>query len=75
MSTEGNAAPAPPLADRTGASDRRFWHREDWLAVVFGLGIVAVAYGLFAGGSSLAWLAVTPAKWSTIRRMPKFGLT
>jgi len=41
------------------------WRKEDWLAVWLGLGLVALAYGLFASGSSIAWLAVTPAKWST----------
>jgi uncharacterized integral membrane protein (TIGR00698 family) len=41
------------------------WRKEDWWAIWLGLGIVLAAYLLFAGGSSLKWLAVTPAKWST----------
>ena len=40
------------------------WLKEDWWAVWLGLGIVLAAYALFAGGHSLEWIAVTPAKWS-----------
>src|SRR5580658_2617274 len=59
------AAPRSAATARETVRSFGFWHHEDWLAVVFGLGIVAVAYALFASGSSLAWLAVIPAKWST----------
>jgi uncharacterized membrane protein YadS len=58
------AFPQSPAGENS-AKGSGFWHHEDWLAVFFGLGIVAVAYGLFASGSSLAWLAVIPAKWNT----------
>lgn len=37
---------------------------EDWWAVWIGLGLVLIAIGLFAGGSSIKWLAVAPQKWS-----------
>jgi len=55
-----------PLSD----SDRvapggGWWKTEDWLAVALGLGLIALAYALFAGGSSLDWIAVSPAKWTT----------
>jgi|SRR5579871_260170 len=43
---------------------QELWTKEDWWAVWVGLGVVLAAYFLFAGGSSLKWLAVTPAKWS-----------
>ena len=45
---------------------RELWLKEDWWAIWLGLGIVVVAYGLFVNGSSIRWLAVTPAKWSTL---------
>jgi len=51
QSTQGAVAATP------------FWRKDDWWAVGAGLLIVALAYGLFASGSSLAWLAVTPPKW------------
>jgi uncharacterized membrane protein YadS len=37
---------------------------EDWWAVWIGLGIIVVAYLLFASGTSIKWLAVAPAKWT-----------
>jgi uncharacterized membrane protein YadS len=51
QSTPSVAAPLP------------FWRKDDWWAVAAGLLLVALAYALFASGSSLAWLAVTPPKW------------
>ncbi len=44
---------------------RELWLKEDWWAVWLGLGLVLVATALFASGSSIVWLAVAPAKWST----------
>ncbi len=55
---EDTAAPPP------GSIWRELWTKEDWWAVWLGLGLVIVAYGLFLSGSSIAWLAVAPAKWS-----------
>lgn len=43
---------------------RELWLKEDWWAIWVGLGLVLAAYLLFANGSSLKWIAVTPAKWS-----------
>jgi len=48
---------------------RELWLKEDWWAIWLGLGIVAAAYLLFANWSSLKWLAVTPAKWSTFAEL------
>src|ERR1700749_4011943 len=47
------------------------WRKEDWWAIWIGLGIVLVAYALFVNGSSLKWIAVTPAKWSTFDQLAK----
>ncbi len=44
---------------------KELWLKEDWWAIWLGLGIVLVALLLFTQGSSIAWLAVTPAKWSS----------
>src|SRR2546423_15591463 len=43
---------------------RELWLKEDWWAVWLGLALVVAAYFLFASGSSLEWIAVTPVKWS-----------
>jgi uncharacterized integral membrane protein (TIGR00698 family) len=45
------------------------WLKEDWWAIWLGLGIVLVAYIFFANGSSIRWIAVTPAKWSTLSQL------
>ncbi len=52
-------------AGRVPARAGAFWRKDDWWAVAIGLGLIVLAYALFAGGSSLAWLAVIPAKWTT----------
>jgi uncharacterized integral membrane protein (TIGR00698 family) len=38
--------------------------KEDWWAVWLGLGIVILAYVLFACGTSIGWIAVSPGTWS-----------
>jgi len=43
--------------------------KEDWWAIWIGLGIVLAAYLLFANGSSIKWIAVTPAKWSNFAQL------
>jgi len=37
--------------------------KEDWWAILIGLGIVGAATLLFLNGSSLRWLAVLPPRW------------
>jgi uncharacterized integral membrane protein (TIGR00698 family) len=46
-----------------------FWSKEDWWAVWLGLGIVILAYVFYLSGSSISWIAVAPAKWSTISQL------
>ena len=64
-------APLFPRAAATPAtaSWRELFLKEDWWAIWLGLGIVVVAYLFFAGGSSIRWIAVTPAKWSTFDQL------
>jgi len=45
------------------------WRKEDWWAVWLGLAAALVAYALFANGSSIGWLAVAPAKWTTFSQL------
>src|SRR6516162_629192 len=45
------------------------WRKEDWWAIWLGLAIVIVGYLLFATGASLRWVAVTPAKWSSLGQL------
>ena len=40
------------------------FRNEDWWAIWIGLGLIAVAVALFAGGGSIKWIAVAPQKWS-----------
>lgn len=43
---------------------RELWVKEDWWAVWLGLGLVLIAYALFANGLSIKWIAVSPPKWA-----------
>jgi uncharacterized integral membrane protein (TIGR00698 family) len=42
------------------------FRKEDWWAIWIGLGLIAVAVVLFAGGGSIKWIAVAPQKWSRL---------
>ncbi len=59
--------PNPAVAPRLRW--RELWLKEDWWAIWLGLGIVVAAYAFFAGGASIRWIAVTPAKWSTLDQL------
>ncbi len=48
---------------------KELWLKEDWWAIWLGLGIVFVGLILFANGANLRWIAVTPAKWSTLDQL------
>jgi len=53
---------APVASDSTGW--REIWRNEDWWAIWLGLGLVIAGYLLFTQGSSIKWIALTPARWS-----------
>jgi uncharacterized membrane protein YadS len=59
--------PAPPAT--APLRWRELWLKEDWWAIWLGLGIVVVALALFARGTSIGWIAVTPAKWSSVAQL------
>jgi len=48
---------------------RELWLKEDWWAIWLGLGIVVAGYMFFANGSSIKWIAVTPARWSSFAQL------
>jgi uncharacterized integral membrane protein (TIGR00698 family) len=48
---------------------QKFWMKEDWWAVWLGLGIILFAYIFYLGSSSISWIAVAPAKWSTLSEL------
>ncbi len=50
--------------------DRGLFRTEDWWAIVIGVGLVIVATILFKFGASIKWLAIVPAKWSTLGDLP-----
>jgi uncharacterized membrane protein YadS len=40
--------------------------KEDWWAIWIGLGLIVVAIGVLASGSSIKWVAVAPTKWTHV---------
>ena len=59
--------------ERTGTDQPsgvpKFWNKEDWWAVWLGLGVIILAYVFYLAGSSISWIAVAPAKWSTFAEL------
>ena len=53
----------------SGLGWTELWRKEDWWAVWIGLATALIAYALFASGSSIAWLAVSPAKWAAFPQL------
>lgn len=48
---------------------KNLWIKEDWWAVWLGLALIIVAYAFYLSGSSISWIAVAPAKWSTFSEL------
>jgi uncharacterized integral membrane protein (TIGR00698 family) len=67
MSSAGINGAVATRSSTSGWSE--LWRKEDWWAIWIGLGIVLIAYILFANGDSLKWIAVTPAKWSSFDQL------
>ncbi len=65
--TVAEAVVAPRGSLSSGWSE--LWRKEDWWAIWLGLGLVLAAYVLFLEGGSLKWIAVTPAKWSSVQQL------
>jgi uncharacterized membrane protein YadS len=59
---EQSPAGAPTRISRISALLRN----EDWLSVLIGVSLIAVAAAVFAAGGSIKWLAVAPHKWSRL---------
>jgi uncharacterized membrane protein YadS len=53
----------------TAPAARSIWAQDDSWAVAAGLGLVILAYALFAGGRNLGWLAVSPPKWTAFAQI------
>jgi uncharacterized integral membrane protein (TIGR00698 family) len=62
MAEIAQTAHSHSLARRSPWGD--LFRNEDWWAIWIGLGLIAVAVALFAGSSSIKWIAVAPQKWS-----------
>lgn len=69
-----SAGTARPLADEPVSSKRgggwsELWRKEDWWAVWVGLATVLIAYAAFTQGAGIGWIAVAPAKWSSLDQL------
>jgi uncharacterized integral membrane protein (TIGR00698 family) len=68
MSIDSDASAARPETNQSPGWNE-LWLKEDWWAVWIGLGLVLVAYALFASGSSIDWIAVAPKKWANFGQL------
>src|ERR1700761_1779442 len=54
---------------KRSSSWQNLWLKEDWGAVWLGLAVIFLAYIFYLSGSSISWIAVSPAKWSTFSEL------
>ena len=66
MSNLNTSNPASDSKRLPEQSSNGLFATEDWWAVWIGLGVIVIAYLLFASGTSIKWLAVAPTKWSSL---------
>ncbi|MGA7326121.1 MAG: putative sulfate exporter family transporter, partial [Rhodomicrobium sp.] len=66
---DAHYASSQQVREKRSLGWNELWLKEDWWAIWLGLGLVLVAYILFAQGASLKWLTVTPAKWSNFSQL------
>ena len=64
--THSTLAAQPQRRDARPGFWRDLFTKEDGWAIWISLAIVVLAYALFASGGSIKWLAVAPAKWTTL---------
>jgi len=69
MSTTEAPASGSPGSSAPKMGWKELYLKEDWWAIWLGLGIVLVAWLFFVNGSTIKWIAVTPAKWSTFGQL------
>jgi len=65
-STNGASKKESGAANVSSMGWKELYLKEDWWAIYLGLGIILVAFLFFVSGSSIKWIAVTPAKWHTL---------
>jgi uncharacterized integral membrane protein (TIGR00698 family) len=59
---------APSITVQSGGWSE-LWLKEDWWVIWLGLGIVLAGYAFYANGSTIKWIAVTSAKWTTFAQL------
>lgn len=61
----------PPVTSVVAPNSQwaELFKKEDWWSIWIGLGLLLVAILFFSAGSSIGWIAVTPAKWHALPQL------